>query len=446
MFDKLKIGLVGAGQTGTAIPSEILKVFPNTTIYSTDINPNLEKAFYTQLRTLGVANLDNVHHIGPLSDTAFHEGMKDLDLVQLAVPGSQQPDAIARIAPYLSPKTIITDVCSAKQSSIDRILPAIAGLPFPVTYVPFHILNGFAGDGPLSAKPDILKAPGVIVPGIATAAAQDFVATYLTALGTKLHFIEAPKHDEVLSTTSQHEYVSMFAYADCGFIKNMPMGTVDPGRWIQSMLRIIDASPEMWAANFTDCRSWVLKSAKSFRPLLQGIGENIHKADWRIDRAYDYAKLMPSKNTTPFDVMRYDGFDLNESAFAAVLSLAITENIFLAGERTGVDIPVLCNPSAKDGMGCMNDPDMAKYLIRDRRIVLPNMIRHYLASYDRMVNLVADLPANPKREGHIIVDPAFEAVRTCVRSFKPVDHHVKRVLAERPKQLMAPRAQSHNHG
>lgn len=401
--------------------------------YGVDIDPSVGLDYHKRLQELGVGTRDSAHHVGPLFDGHIHEPMKGLDVVCLCVPGSQQEASIAAIAPYLKEGTILFDVCSAKAASIVRISRAITALslPFKVDYVPFHILNGFAGAGPMSAKEGILDAPGVIVPNVSSPKAESFIESLLVSAGTRVFKIPAAPHDEALATTSQHEYLAMFAFADCTFIKRAPLGSVDPGRWIQSQLRIIDASPEMWAANFTDCRGWILKSSARFSALLEGIGTRLHKIDDRIDAAHDFVKLMPSRNITAFNLCPYDGHKLQASAFSAVLSLALTENIMRMSERTGIFLPDKINPSARDGMGPMNDPTTAKFLIREYIETLPCMIGEYQARYGKGVRLIANLPPYPERNGSTIVDPRYDAVKNYVRSFAPIDKYIKMAMSER---------------
>src|SRR5262249_29390975 len=138
-------------------------------------------------------------------------------LVILSTPISQFGEAVKSVSPYLGGDTIVTDVGSAKQRSIETIRSA---LPQGAEYVPAHPLNGNAGSGPLTASDTMFDGkPVIVIPDQASKPAEASVKGFWESLGAKVTSMDAEKHDKLLGTMSHLEHAIMFSVMNTSFIQ-----------------------------------------------------------------------------------------------------------------------------------------------------------------------------------------------------------------------------------
>ncbi len=366
------------------------KTHPKTKVLAYD-NAALEEPFF---KALGLSNIQNEN----VTFTINPKDIEGADMVILATPVGNFDKAIKAIAPYVTDKTIFTDVGSVKELSQRRIRLALDSHVSPETaYVPFHILNGNAGSGPSTADASIFKAPGVLVPGQSDPQTEKKIEEFWRSLGTTVHKMSARKHDAIFGTASHLEHVIMFSVMKTDFMTDWlyQRGESDPGNWIQAMTRIADASPDMWIGNFNDNKDQILKTAQGFRRILTEISElatkEVAALPLKIEELHSYAKDKRSARIAPFERSKLDGTNADVAAAMGLLSLAITANVKRVEEETGQPIAPLANPSLKDGLGPVAiDPKNVAFLLKEKARKLGPTIEDFLKSFDKTVGLIKD--------------------------------------------------------
>jgi prephenate dehydrogenase len=169
-------------------------------------------------------------------------------------------------------------------------------------------------------------------------------------------------------------------------------GNIDPGNWIQAMLRITDATPQMWAGILIDNRDKILQTASHKRSLLTAFAHRVHQETFlhnEIDELHNYAKDKKSARINQYSLDNMAGYDLKVSAFAGLLSAAIAANVQRVEAGTGQNIALIVNPSCKDGLGPVAvDSENVKKLLALYSAKLPPMINDYIAQFDRTVKMI----------------------------------------------------------
>ena len=415
-MDIHKISIIGAGQVGVSLLMAIRKKYPHAKISIQDtkkatvcdmhgqiaLDPNaaLEHDVWAALDRAAISK-DNIDFSWDAP-----EAVSGSDLVILATPISEFGKVIETIGPYVSDNTIITDIGSVKEPAIKRIMATIKA-KFPQLmerYVPSHILNGNADTGPLSASPKSPEdgtlfedKPMVMVPGVANGQSFLFLKNFWQSLGTNIFELTAKQHDQILGTTSHFHYASMFAFILIDDIKT-GVGR-DIGDWIhgkKGMTRIADANTAVYLSIFQDNRDNVLASAKNFKSILSELLTIItvnHEPSVTkvLGDAHAYAKAVRGdRGGDILDPSEYVGkTDLINSAFASLMSVAVTLNVKNIEEKTGEAFAPMANPSAKDGMGPIGiDLAATTHLLGAYKWDLRNKINNYIPKLDSLIGAI----------------------------------------------------------
>lgn len=197
--------------------------------------------------------------------------------------------------------------------------------------------------------------------------------------------VTTEEHDKIYGTCSHFNHLAMSAFL-LGL--NQPGGgarkvhsRTDIGRWLASMVKITDCSPNIWAgvlidnaSNLADSVDGLLGHLHEFADLIMNDEQKWHE---KIDELHNYAKDKPNVEFT--DYMPPPGSDLTISAFAALLSAGLTANIKDMEETLdGIKVADFANPSCRRSLGIMaHDPEMAKYLTHEYKEELSSMLKGY---------------------------------------------------------------------
>lgn len=129
------------------------------------------------------------------------EAVKDADIVILATPIGSLPALMQEIAPHLRHGTLVTDVCSTKQTVMAW---ASEFLPATVAFVGGHPMAGSEQSGAESAATELFQ--GAIYCLSATAsvspAALDMATALVETVGARPYFIDAYEHDVYVAGVS----------------------------------------------------------------------------------------------------------------------------------------------------------------------------------------------------------------------------------------------------
>lgn len=204
-------------------------------------------------RVVGVgrsrANLLAARRLGIIDEIAADPALavQDADLVLLAVPLGQTAAVLARIAPHLGPRTIVTDAGSTKRDVIAHARKYL-GAAF-ARFVPAHPIAGTEKSGARAAFPTLFNDHQLIVtPAPETdARAVSRVSAMWKLAGMRVTTMRAADHDRVYALVSHLPHVLAFAlvgqiadYADAAVLFR------HTGGGFRDSTRIAGSSPEMW--------------------------------------------------------------------------------------------------------------------------------------------------------------------------------------------------------
>lgn len=211
-------------------------------------------------------NLKDALRLGVIDKTetdAVH-AVDGADLVLVAAPVGQMPGIFARIAPALSPHTVVTDAGSTKQDVIE-VARKHLGRHFPM-FVPAHPIAGTEHSGAGAAFPDLFRDRNLILlPQQETkAAAVRLVRAAWAACGAKIVRLDAADHDEIFGAVSHLPHVIAFALVNLLAQRRDAKRLLGfSGGGLRDTVRIAGSSPEMW-------RDICVANRSALLPLLDG--------------------------------------------------------------------------------------------------------------------------------------------------------------------------------
>jgi len=196
------------------------------------------EATLEQARSLGI-----VDRIG--QDVAAE--VNDADLVLLATPVGQMAELMARIAPYLGARTLLTDGGSTKS---DVVAAAYANLGDKAAqFVPAHPIAGAEQSGAAAAHADLYIGKKVVLTPLPENS-QDTVARVQAAwqaCGANIYSLSYAEHDAVFAAVSHLPHLLSFALVhDLAQRDNRDVLLSFAASGFRDFTRIAASSPEMW--------------------------------------------------------------------------------------------------------------------------------------------------------------------------------------------------------
>jgi prephenate dehydrogenase len=211
-------------------------------------------------------NLNDALRLGVIdrAETDAAKAVADADIVLVGAPVGQMPGIFARIAPALSPHTVVTDAGSTKQDVIAAARKHL-GSHFPM-FVPAHPIAGTEHSGAAAAFPELFRGRNLILlPQKETrAAALRLVRAAWTACGARIVRLDAAEHDEIFGAVSHLPHVVAFALVhQLARRRDAKRLLGFSGGGLRDTVRIAGSSPEMW-------RDICVANRDALVPLLDG--------------------------------------------------------------------------------------------------------------------------------------------------------------------------------
>lgn len=213
--------------------------------------------------------------------TDVAEGVKDADLIVLAVPVLKMADTIMQAAPYLKSGCIVTDVGSVKGSVIEAVEPLI---PKGVHFVPGHPIAGTENSGAEAAFPELyIERKCILTPTPGTdEKALKAVKAMWEAAGSAVVVMDASVHDIILAAVSHLPH--MIAYTLVNTVADMEASGEDVISYsaggFKDFTRIASSSPEMWSDICAMNKGPLLKTIEEFRKRLDKLKGLIEKESY----------------------------------------------------------------------------------------------------------------------------------------------------------------------
>lgn len=264
-----KITFVGFGLIGSSMARAIVEAGTVTkNITAIDTNPE----YLEQIVELGIAD--------KVTDD-FADGVKDADLVIIAVPVGSYETVAKQIAPSLKEGAIVTDVGSVKQSIIEQV---VKHLPEHVHFIPGHPIAGTAHSGPKAGFADLFKNRWCILTPLPDSdiRAVEKITQLWEAIGSNIEIMDASRHDLILAITSHLPH--LIAYTIVGTATDLEDHMQDDvitfsAGGFRDFTRIAASNPIMWRDIFMNNRDAVLEVLQRFTEDLTALQRAIRWGD-----------------------------------------------------------------------------------------------------------------------------------------------------------------------
>lgn len=243
-------------------------------------------------------------------DAALRDALDGADVVLLAAPVAQTQPLLERIAPFLGPRTIVTDAGSTKS---DVVAAARAALGERINqFVPGHPIAGRESSGVEAALPDLYVNRNVVLCALPenAPAAVERIAAMWRATGASVHAMSAGQHDRVFASVSHLPHVLSFALVEQ--ILNSSDAEVKfsfAAGGFRDFTRIAASSPEMWRDVCVANRAALLDEIDDYTAVLARLRAAIEAGDGatleavfarsRTARSAWQERAAPSKKPSP---------------------------------------------------------------------------------------------------------------------------------------------------
>ncbi len=243
-------------------------------------------------RSLG--SLKQAVDLGVIDRMGVNAGQEvsDADLVLLATPVAQMPEIMARIAPYLSERTLLTDGGSTKADVVAAARATLGGAVG--RFVPAHPIAGAENSGAAAARADLYREKKVVLTPLAENAVLD-VARVRSAwewCGAQIHELTPEAHDRVFAAVSHLPHLLSFALVhDLAVREDRDLFFSFAASGFRDFTRIAASHPEMWRDICLANRVALLEELDRYRAQLDELRDALQRSDGaRLERIFDVAR------------------------------------------------------------------------------------------------------------------------------------------------------------
>jgi len=230
-------------------------------------------------RVMGVADkpetIEKARLLGAVDDATMdlREGVRDADLVILALPVSMIPEVVQAVIPACREGTLITDIGSTKAAVVPAVEKLIAQLKAPVYFVGSHPIAGSEKSGIEAAGEVQLTGAPCALTSTANTDGESYhrVDEFWKALGMKTLRLSPEEHDAVLARSSHLPH--LLAFALLGVQTERSMQLSGPG--LRDMVRLAGSDVRMWTDIFAQNATEVVHALKEYIHELQEIEAEI---------------------------------------------------------------------------------------------------------------------------------------------------------------------------
>jgi prephenate dehydrogenase len=220
------------------------------------------------------------------------EAVADADLVLLAMPVGQMAPVMARIAPHIGARTVVTDAGSTKR---DVVALAREHLGAALSrFVPAHPIAGAERSGASAARSELFRGRHLILTAQRETdeRALALVRTAWEVCGMRVSSMDPETHDRALAAVSHLPHVLSYA------LVHELAGRPDAERLFalaaggfRDFTRIAGSSPEMWRDICVSNRDLILDDLARYQSELKRIAGLLETADGEgLERLFAQAR------------------------------------------------------------------------------------------------------------------------------------------------------------
>jgi prephenate dehydrogenase len=224
-------------------------------------------------------SLQKALQIGAIDQIAdLEQGIVQADIVFICTPLESFPPLIEKIAPYIRPGTIVTDVGSTKQ----KVMEWMGGLPEGVHIIGGHPMAGSEFQGIQGADRYLFENAVYVLtaePTVSQEALQRLMKL-LAVTGAKFKIMDARVHDEMVALVSHIPHL-----AAVGLV-NMTEGRPDPlvlaAGGFRDTTRVASSNPSLWKGILTTNRSAIAEGLDKYVDCLTRLRLALEENDHQV--------------------------------------------------------------------------------------------------------------------------------------------------------------------
>lgn len=197
-------------------------------------------------------------HAIDVGTTDPRRAVEDADLVVLATPVDTIMPYARRLARWMKPGAVITDVGSTKAA----IVHGMGKLPRGITFVGGHPIAGSERRGLEAADPHLFKGSVCILTPTAKTSRASLarVAAFWKPLVGRVVAMDPRRHDRVLALTSHLTHAVAFSLTRAGAASR---SRIVPRSFLEAT-RVAKSDPDLWDDIFLTNRAEVLRAMDGF--------------------------------------------------------------------------------------------------------------------------------------------------------------------------------------
>lgn len=194
-------------------------------------------------------SLKAAYDLGIIDEVGINPGndVREADLIMVATPVGQMPEIFQRIAPYLTPQTIVTDAGSTKGDVVEAARAAFGDKIRQ--FVPGHPIAGAETSGAAAARADLYQGRKVVLTPLLENSVEDIetVKRAWALCGADVRILDAETHDRVFAAVSHLPHLLAYALVD-EFAKRSNADQLFDyaAAGFRDFTRIAGSHPEMW--------------------------------------------------------------------------------------------------------------------------------------------------------------------------------------------------------
>mgnify|MGYP001270848037 FL=1 len=248
-----KVSIIGLGLIGSSIALAIKR-------------KNLAQVTSGYSRSLKTRNAAKKLKITDKIENNIGNCVKDSDLVIICTHLNSYKSIFKKILPYLSGKTIVSDVGSAKESAIASVEKFTQN---KINFVPAHPIAGTEKSGPSAGFAELFENRWCIITPLKNNTSKDIniIKIFWKKLGSKVEIMTPSRHDRVMAITSHLPHLIAYnIVSTAADLENITRSDVIKysASGFRDFTRIASSDPTMWRDVFLSNKDSVLEMISRF--------------------------------------------------------------------------------------------------------------------------------------------------------------------------------------
>ena len=211
----------------------------------------------------------------------LEDSVRGSDLIIICTPLSSYANIIKKIIPHISKGTIISDVGSAKEKTINEIIPLLSNDDI---FIPAHPIAGTEKSGPSAGFAELFDDRWCIITPLKNNKKSHInkVKNLWKSLGSDVEVMSPQRHDRVMAITSHLPHLIAYnIVSTAADLENVTKSDIIKysASGFRDFTRIASSDPTMWRDIFLNNKEAVLEMISRFTEDLTALQKSIRWED-----------------------------------------------------------------------------------------------------------------------------------------------------------------------